>query len=116
MTIGGSVVGLHLKELLLLLALRGLAQRPCELACVNGAEIGFSFLNITKRSTNSSGLLAGEQGGLMRQGSSCLCQKCRTTASGHSRRFDRPPLTSGLARSSDILRVIRHVAKVPIGE
>ncbi len=33
---------------------------------------------------------------------------------GHSRRFDRGPLTSGLPRLADILRVIRHVAKVQI--
>jgi len=38
------------------------------------------------------------------------------TASGQSRRFDRRPLTSGLARSADILRVIQHVSKVPNSE
>lgn len=31
---------------------------------------------------------------------------------GQSRRFNRPPLTSGLARSADIFRIIRHVSKV----
>jgi hypothetical protein len=38
---------------------------------------------------------------------------------GHSRHFDRAPLTSGLLQLADILRVIRHVSKVPtavIGE
>ena len=30
-----------------------------------------------------------------------------------SRHFDRAPLTSGLPRLADILRVIRHVSKVP---
>jgi hypothetical protein len=33
---------------------------------------------------------------------------------GQSRYFDRAPLTSGLARLADILRVIRHVSKVPL--
>jgi hypothetical protein len=32
---------------------------------------------------------------------------------GQSRHFDRAPPTSGLARLADILRVIRHVSKVP---
>jgi hypothetical protein len=32
---------------------------------------------------------------------------------GQSRHFDRAPFTSGLSRLADILRVIRHVAKVP---
>jgi hypothetical protein len=32
---------------------------------------------------------------------------------GQSRRFDRSPTTSGVPRQADILRVIRHVAKVP---
>src|ERR1700694_5204208 len=32
---------------------------------------------------------------------------------GQSRHFDRAPLTSGLPRLADILRVIRHVSKVP---
>jgi hypothetical protein len=35
---------------------------------------------------------------------------------GHSRHFDRAPLTSGLPRLADLRRVIRHVAKVPISE
>jgi hypothetical protein len=36
-----------------------------------------------------------------------------TSAEGHSRHFDRAPLTSGLPQLADILRVIRHVSKVP---
>jgi hypothetical protein len=32
---------------------------------------------------------------------------------GHSRRFDRPPVTSGLPRLADILSVRWHVSKVP---
>jgi hypothetical protein len=34
---------------------------------------------------------------------------------GQSRQFDAAPLTSGLPRLADILRVIRHVSKVPAG-
>jgi hypothetical protein len=37
-------------------------------------------------------------------------------ALGHSRHFDRPPTTSGLPRRTDILRVRRHVSKVPTGD
>jgi hypothetical protein len=32
---------------------------------------------------------------------------------GHSRHFERRPVTSGLPLSTDILRVRRHVSKVP---
>jgi hypothetical protein len=32
---------------------------------------------------------------------------------GHSRRFDFPPMTSGLPRRTDILKFRRHVSKVP---
>jgi hypothetical protein len=32
---------------------------------------------------------------------------------GHSRRFERPPFTSGLPRQADVFSVHRHVAKVP---
>ena len=35
--------------------------------------------------------------------------KCATSETGHSRHFERAPLTSGLPRLADILRVIRHV-------
>src|ERR1700676_5248698 len=37
----------------------------------------------------------------------------RTIHSGQSRRFDRPPATSGLPRLADILSVRWHVSKVP---
>jgi hypothetical protein len=36
-----------------------------------------------------------------------------TSASGHSRRFDRPPGTSGLPRQADIFGACRNVSKVP---
>jgi hypothetical protein len=44
LTVEGSVVGLHLKEFFLLLSSTGLAYRRCELAWVNGDQIGVTFL------------------------------------------------------------------------
>ena|ERR1700761_2233440 len=44
MTVEGSIVGLVLKEFFLLLSSTGLAYRRCELAWVNGEEIGVNFL------------------------------------------------------------------------
>ena len=44
LTVEGSVEGLHLKEFFLLLSSTGLAYRRCELAWVNGDQIGVSFL------------------------------------------------------------------------
>ena len=35
---------------------------------------------------------------------------------GQKHRFDRQPLTSGVPRSTDILRVCPHVSKVPMNE
>src|SRR5262249_17221399 len=43
LTIEGSVEGLHLKEFFLLLSSTGLAYRRCELAWVNGDQIGVTF-------------------------------------------------------------------------
>mgnify|MGYP003456964457 CR=1 FL=1 len=40
LTVEGSVEGLHLKEFFLLLSSTGLAYRRCELARVNGDQIG----------------------------------------------------------------------------
>jgi hypothetical protein len=37
----------------------------------------------------------------------------RSPFRGQSRHFDRAPLTSGFPQLADILRVIRHVSKVP---
>ena len=42
--ISGSVEGLHLKEFFLLLSSTGLAYRRCELAWVNGDQIGVNFI------------------------------------------------------------------------
>jgi hypothetical protein len=44
-----SVEGLNLKEFFLLLSFTGLAYRRCELAWVNGDQIGASFVTSTKR-------------------------------------------------------------------
>ena len=44
LTVEGSVEGLHLKEFFLLLSSTGLAYRRCELAWVNGDQIGVTFL------------------------------------------------------------------------
>ena len=44
LTVEGSVEGLALKEFFLLLSSTGLAYRRCELAWVNGDQIGVNFL------------------------------------------------------------------------
>jgi len=44
LTITGSLDGLNLKEFFLLLSSTGLAYRRCELAWVNGDQIGVNFL------------------------------------------------------------------------
>src|SRR4030081_3480567 len=49
LTVDGSVEGLHLKEFFLLLSSTGLAYRRCELAWVNGDQIGVNFLKPTDR-------------------------------------------------------------------
>jgi PilZ domain len=41
-----SMVGLNLKEFFLLLSSTGLAYRRCELAWVNGDQIGVNFLKV----------------------------------------------------------------------
>src|SRR5882757_2603764 len=49
LTVNGSVEGLHLKEFFLLLSSTGLAYRRCELAWVNGDQIGFNFLKTSDK-------------------------------------------------------------------
>ena len=49
LTIEGSVEGLHLKEFFLLLSSTGLAYRRCELAWVNGDQIGVNFLKLSDK-------------------------------------------------------------------
>jgi hypothetical protein len=43
--LGGSIEGLNLKEFFLLLSSTGCAFRRCELAWVDGEEIGVFFMN-----------------------------------------------------------------------
>src|SRR4051794_13297820 len=49
LSVEGSVEGLQLKEFFLLLSSTGLAYRRCELAWVNGDQIGVNFLKPAKR-------------------------------------------------------------------
>lgn len=44
LTVEGTVEGLNLKEFFLLLSSTGLAYRRCELAWVNGDQVGATFL------------------------------------------------------------------------
>ena len=44
LTVEGSIQGLNLKEFFLLLSSTGLAYRRCELAWVNGEQVGVNFL------------------------------------------------------------------------
>ena len=56
LTVEGSVESLHLKEFFLLLSSTGLAYRRCELAWVNGDQIGVNFLKVgdKKKKTRST--------------------------------------------------------------
>jgi hypothetical protein len=54
LTVEGSVKGLHLKEFFLLLSSTGLAYRRCQLAWVNGGQIGVTFLERSNRKRNAS--------------------------------------------------------------
>src|SRR5262245_8591562 len=49
LTVDGSVEGLSLKEFFLLLSSTGLAYRRCELAWVNGDQVGATFLKQDKK-------------------------------------------------------------------
>lgn len=49
----GSMEGLNLKEFFLLLSETGLAYRRCELAWVQGEQIGVSFLSLQKKKSPS---------------------------------------------------------------
>ena len=61
LTVDGSVEGLHLKEFFLLLSSTGLAYRRCELAWVNGDQIGVNFLQTgDKRKTAARRAQAAE--------------------------------------------------------
>jgi hypothetical protein len=49
LTIEGSIDGLAIKEFFLLLSSTGLTYRRCELAWVNGEQIGVTFLTVIKK-------------------------------------------------------------------
>ena len=59
LTIDGSVEGLHLKEFFLLLSSTGLAYRRCELAWVNGDQIGVNFLKVGDRKKKARSTVVG---------------------------------------------------------
>jgi hypothetical protein len=52
--IKGSIAGLDLKELLLLLSSTGLAYRRCELVRIDGEQIGARFLQPSRKKATSS--------------------------------------------------------------
>jgi hypothetical protein len=59
LTIDGSVEGLHLKEFFLVLSSTGLAYRRCELAWVNGDQIGVNFLKAGDKKKKARSTAAG---------------------------------------------------------
>ena len=52
--INGSIAGLDLKEFFLLLSSTGLAYRRCELARIDGEQIGTRFLQPSRKKATSS--------------------------------------------------------------
>ena len=60
LTMESSIQGLVLKEFFLLLSSSGLAYRRCELAWVNGDEIGVKFLTVGRGGKSSRGKKAAE--------------------------------------------------------
>ena len=54
LTVEGAVEGLQLKEFFLLLSSTGLAYRRCELAWVNGDQIGVSFIRPSEKKKKGS--------------------------------------------------------------
>lgn len=59
LTIDGSVEGLHLKEFFLLLSSTGLAYRRCELAWINGDQIGVNFLKVGEKKKRARSTTVG---------------------------------------------------------
>jgi hypothetical protein len=57
-THNGSIEGLHLKEFFLLLSSTGLAYRRCELAWVNGDQIGAKFITRLEKKKPNKAVLA----------------------------------------------------------
>jgi hypothetical protein len=66
LTIDGSVEGLHLKEFFLLLSSTGLAYRRCELAWVNGDQIGVNFLKVGDKKKKCAPQPSGRDGNTRR--------------------------------------------------
>ena len=58
LSVESSIVGLNLKEFFLLLSSTGLAYRRCELAWVNGDQIGVRFLKVGKAKRGAAALSA----------------------------------------------------------
>jgi len=56
LTVEGSIEGLPLKEFFLVLSSTGLAYRRCELAWVNGEQLGVSFMKQTRKKKSSADL------------------------------------------------------------
>src|SRR5215218_1805627 len=61
LTVEGSVEGLHLKEFFLLLSSTGLAYRRCELAWVNGDQIGVNFLKQSDKKKKAAAAKRGAE-------------------------------------------------------
>ena len=53
--VGSTIEGLHLKEVFLLLSSSGLAYRRCELAWVNGDQVGVHFLTVGGKRKKTGG-------------------------------------------------------------
>jgi hypothetical protein len=51
LTVKGSVEGLNLKEFFLILSTTGVSYRRCELAWINGEQLGVQFLEATDNPT-----------------------------------------------------------------
>jgi hypothetical protein len=63
LSLKGSIVGLNMKEFFLLLSSTGVAFRRCQLAWINGEEIGADFLRengAPKKTSKPSGADGGE--------------------------------------------------------
>ncbi len=54
LTVEGSIEGLLLREFFLLLSSTGLAYRRCQLAWVNGNQIGVNFLKQSQKRNGSA--------------------------------------------------------------
>ena len=90
LTVEGSVEGLHLKEFFLLLSSTGLAYRRCELAWVNGDQIGVNFLK-TGDKRKKVGKRAQPSRSLKPWLAAVVWPSCRTTMASSSMRDRESP-------------------------